>query len=170
MHSRHGFRHNTQITTSGTPDSIRKKEKGETVNSPSHPRVALVDIIQRDPAPVAAWAPRLSRAYSYKEKREDRRLSTYPSETLLRADVRARDRRAAYMRKRVSDIPVLYDLDERFRVMDRFADYRQVLTLASPPIETLGPPPIARDLASFANDELAGLCARFPDRFVGLAA
>ena len=27
----------------------------------------------------------------------------------------------------------LYDLDVRFRVMDRFADYRQVLTLATPP-------------------------------------
>jgi hypothetical protein len=47
MHSRHGFRPNTQITTSGTPDSIKKKEKGETVNSPRHPRVALLDIIQR---------------------------------------------------------------------------------------------------------------------------
>jgi hypothetical protein len=29
----------------------------------------------------------------------------------------------------------LYDLDVRFSVMDRFQDYRQVLTLATPPIE-----------------------------------
>lgn len=77
---------------------------------------------------------------------------------------------AAYMRKRVSAIPVLYDLDERFRVMDRFGDYRQILTLASPPIETLGEPAVTGDLACLANDELADLCARYPDRFVGFAA
>jgi aminocarboxymuconate-semialdehyde decarboxylase len=77
---------------------------------------------------------------------------------------------AVYMRKRVSAIPVLYDLDARFKVMDRFGDYRQVLTLASPPIETLGPPPVAADLAKLANDEMAALCARYPDRFVGFAA
>ena len=78
---------------------------------------------------------------------------------------------AANMRKRVAGIPVLYDLDERFRVMDLFGeDYRQILTIASPPIEALGPPTIARDLATLANDELGQLCAKYPDRFVGFAA
>jgi aminocarboxymuconate-semialdehyde decarboxylase len=77
---------------------------------------------------------------------------------------------ASYMRKRVSAIPVLYDLDERFRVMDRFGEYRQVLTVASPPIETLGPPKVTAALAALANDELAELCATYPDRFVGFAA
>lgn len=78
---------------------------------------------------------------------------------------------AANMRKRVSAIPVLYDLDARFRVMERFGDeYRQILTVASPPIETLGPPPVAADLARLVNDELAELCAAHPDRFVGFAA
>ena len=78
---------------------------------------------------------------------------------------------ASYMRKRVSAIPVLYDLDERFRVMDRFGpDYRQILTIASPPIETLGEPAATRDLARLANDELAELCGAHPDRFSGFAA
>jgi len=78
---------------------------------------------------------------------------------------------AANMRKRVSAIPVLYDLDARFRVMERFGDeYRQILTVASPPIETLGPPDRAADLARLANDELAELCGTHPDRFVGFAA
>jgi len=77
---------------------------------------------------------------------------------------------AMYMRKRVSAIPVLYDLETRFRVMDRFGDYRQVLTVASPPIETLGPPATTAALAHLANDELAELCVRYPDRFVGFAA
>ncbi|HEV8672129.1 MAG TPA: amidohydrolase family protein [Candidatus Limnocylindria bacterium] len=78
---------------------------------------------------------------------------------------------AANMRKRVSAIPVLYDLDARQRVMERFGDdYRQILTVASPPIETLGPPPVAAELARLANDELAELCAAHPDRFMGFAA
>ena len=39
------------------------------------------------------------------------------------------------MGKRVRGVPMLYDLDERFRVMDRFGpDYRQILSIASPPI------------------------------------
>jgi predicted TIM-barrel fold metal-dependent hydrolase len=77
---------------------------------------------------------------------------------------------ASYMQKRTAGIPVLYDLDARFRVMDTFADYVQVLTLASPPIEAVGPPARTRDLARLANDEMADLVRRYPDRFVGFAA
>jgi len=36
------------------------------------------------------------------------------------------------MGKRVREIPVLVDLEQRFRVMDQFADYAQVSCLASP--------------------------------------
>ena len=36
-----------------------------------------------------------------------------------------------YIGKRVRGVPMLADLDERFRVMDQFGeDYRQVLALA----------------------------------------
>ena len=42
------------------------------------------------------------------------------------------------MLKRVTSVPMLVDLDERFRVMDRFDDYSQVLSLASPPIGDAG--------------------------------
>jgi len=37
--------------------------------------------------------------------------------------------------KRVRGVPMLVDLDERFRVMDRFDGYEQVLSIATPPIE-----------------------------------
>lgn len=74
------------------------------------------------------------------------------------------------MQKRTAAIPVLYDLDERFRVMDRFPEYVQVLTLASPPVEAAGPPTLARDLARLANDEMAELVRQHPDRFLGFAA
>ena len=45
-----------------------------------------------------------------------------------------------YMQKRTRAIPVLTDLDLRFRIMDRYEGYVQVLTLCSPPIESLGEP------------------------------
>lgn len=74
------------------------------------------------------------------------------------------------MGKRVRDIPMLVDLDERFRVMDRFDDYCQVISLASPPIEALGGPQVATELAKAANDGMAELVGRFPDRFPAFAA
>jgi aminocarboxymuconate-semialdehyde decarboxylase len=77
---------------------------------------------------------------------------------------------ASYMQKRVAAIPCIYDLDERFRVMDRFAEYTQVLTLGSPPVEALGDVALTRDLARLANDSMAELCRRHPDRFLGFAA
>jgi aminocarboxymuconate-semialdehyde decarboxylase len=78
--------------------------------------------------------------------------------------------RLASIQQRMADIPALYDLDVRFRVMDEFGDYRQILTLASPPIEALGEPTLARDLATLANDSMADLVAKHPDRFAGFAA
>jgi len=74
------------------------------------------------------------------------------------------------MGKRVRDIPILVDLDERFRVMDRFGDYQQVLSLASPPIEVLATGEVAADLARHANDGLSELVARHPDRFPAFTA
>ncbi len=65
--------------------------------------------------------------------------------------------------------PVLYDLDARERALEPFSDYHQVLVLAAPPLDELGPVAVARDLARFANDEMAGL-VRDRDRFVGFAA
>ena len=65
---------------------------------------------------------------------------------------------------------MLFDLDERFRVMDRFEDYHQVLSLASPPIEALGGPDVTVPLARAANDGLARLVDSHPDRVPGFVA
>ena len=70
----------------------------------------------------------------------------------------------------IREDPALIDLDARWRTIDPFGDYRQVLTLAVPPLEELGEPPVARELARSANDELAALVARYPDRFAGFTA
>jgi aminocarboxymuconate-semialdehyde decarboxylase len=73
--------------------------------------------------------------------------------------------------QRVRDIPMLVDLDERFRVMDQFGpDYRQILSLASPPLEVLGGPEVSTQLAQAANDGMADLVRRHPDRFPGFVA
>lgn len=75
-----------------------------------------------------------------------------------------------YMQKRVRGIPVLVDLNERFRIMDRYEGYVQVLTLASPPIEALGGPDLTPELAKLANDGMAELVRKYPDRFPGFVA
>jgi uncharacterized protein len=75
------------------------------------------------------------------------------------------------MHKRVREIPSIVDLDERFRIMDRFGDdYAQVICLPSPPIEVFGPPPLATELARLANDGLAELVRQHPRRFPAFVA
>jgi uncharacterized protein len=72
--------------------------------------------------------------------------------------------------KRMRGIPMLWDLDVRFRVMDAFDAYEQVLSLPTPPIEVFAKPADAIDLARAANDSMADLVRRYPDRFPGFAA
>jgi len=69
--------------------------------------------------------------------------------------------------KRWLTLKTLFDLDERFRVMDRFLGYRQFLTPSLPPVEDLADGQAATDLARLMNDELAELVAAHPDRFAG---
>jgi predicted TIM-barrel fold metal-dependent hydrolase len=63
----------------------------------------------------------------------------------------------------------LTSLDARFRMMDEFDGYRQVLSLAGPPPEVVAPN-ASRELSAIANDELAELLAKYPDRFAGAVA
>jgi aminocarboxymuconate-semialdehyde decarboxylase len=74
------------------------------------------------------------------------------------------------MGKRVRNIPVLVDVDARLRMLEQFGDdYRQVLTLASPPIERMAGPAVSPELATVANAGMAELVAKY-DRFVGFVA
>ena len=65
---------------------------------------------------------------------------------------------------------MLFDLDLRFRVMDQFGEYRQVISMASPPVEAFGGPEVTPELARMANDAMAELVARYPDRFPSFLA
>jgi aminocarboxymuconate-semialdehyde decarboxylase len=75
-----------------------------------------------------------------------------------------------HMQKRMRGIPVLVDLELRLRIMDRYEGYAQVLTLASPPIEIVAGPDVSPDLARLANDSMAEIVSRHPDRFLGFVA
>ncbi|HTI85779.1 MAG TPA: amidohydrolase family protein [Alphaproteobacteria bacterium] len=72
--------------------------------------------------------------------------------------------------KRWLNIPFLVDLDDRFRKMDEFGDYRQILSLSAPPIEALAGPKDAPALARLGNDGMAEYCRKYPDRFPGFMA
>jgi len=74
--------------------------------------------------------------------------------------------------KRWLHIPFLHDLDVRFRMLAEFGpDYRQILSLSAPPIESINPDRrITLDLAALANDSMADLVRRHPDRFPGFIA
>lgn len=73
------------------------------------------------------------------------------------------------MGKRVREIPVLHDLEKRFRVMDEFDDYAQIICVAAPPLEVLSPD-LSPELAKIANDGLAEYVDKYPDRFPGFVA
>src|SRR5437764_9655981 len=66
---------------------------------------------------------------------------------------------------RLRGVKKLFDLDERFREMDQFGDYREIISLPNPPIEDLVTGPAGLDLARTGNNAMAELCARHPDRF-----
>jgi predicted TIM-barrel fold metal-dependent hydrolase len=67
--------------------------------------------------------------------------------------------------KRWINLRSLYDLDTRFRIMDKFDSYSQLLTPSMPPVEELGDSAEAASLARLMNDGLAELARRYPDRF-----
>jgi predicted TIM-barrel fold metal-dependent hydrolase len=79
--------------------------------------------------------------------------------------------RGAYMMKRVSNIPMLYDLDARFRKIDQFGDdYKQVFSLNLPPVEAVFDRNESPEMARVANDGMAEVVAKYPDRFPGFVA
>jgi uncharacterized protein len=59
----------------------------------------------------------------------------------------------------------LCDVDARLALLDEFEGLQQVLSLANPPLELIAAPSEAPDLARLANDALADICRKHPDRF-----
>ena len=57
--------------------------------------------------------------------------------------------------KRTTDKSVLRDLDGRFRLMDEFGDYQQVITVPGPQPAVLAGPDASPEIARIANDGMA---------------
>ncbi|MBI2849477.1 MAG: amidohydrolase [Chloroflexi bacterium] len=70
-----------------------------------------------------------------------------------------------YLKDVIESLPTLFDLDHRFRIMDKFDGLMQVLTVTQPPLELFTTPQKAIDLARLANDEMAEIVLKYPDRF-----
>jgi predicted TIM-barrel fold metal-dependent hydrolase len=62
-------------------------------------------------------------------------------------------------------LKTLWDIDARLRSLDEFDGLQQVLSLANPPLELVAGPDKTPELARMANDLLAELCRKHPDRF-----
>jgi uncharacterized protein len=74
------------------------------------------------------------------------------------------------LQERTRNIPALTDMDVRFRQMDEFGDYRQIINLTVPAVEDLGDATRNATMARIANEGLAELVAKHPDRFAGFCA
>jgi uncharacterized protein len=72
--------------------------------------------------------------------------------------------------KRMLGVPVLYDIDERLRMMREWPGYQQILTLSLPPIEQLAGPAESPALARLANDGMAQVVDAHRERFPGFVA
>ncbi len=75
-----------------------------------------------------------------------------------------------YLKNVIDSLPTLFDMEHRFRVMDKYGDLRHALTLALPPVEHIADEQKAVDMAKMANEEMAELVLKYPDRFVAAAA
>src|SRR3990172_6179677 len=72
--------------------------------------------------------------------------------------------------KVIEGTTALSDLDNRFRVLEKYAGLSQVLTIASPALEESASPEDAVYLAKIANDEMAELVLKYPDEFTAAVA
>lgn len=75
----------------------------------------------------------------------------------------------SWVRKQLEASTGTFDYNIRFRILDKY-DCSQILTLVAPPIEDIAEPKEAVKLAQLANDEMAELVNKYPDRFVAAIA
>ena len=66
--------------------------------------------------------------------------------------------------------PAMVDVEERLRIIDRHEGYVQILNTSLPPVEDVVSPKDAVELAKIANDSMAELVYRYPDRFIAATA
>lgn len=78
--------------------------------------------------------------------------------------------RPMLMFERAQALPVMVDLEARLELMDQFPGYSQILSLASPTIESLANPQGSPELARIGNDAMAAAVSKYKHRFPGFIA
>jgi predicted TIM-barrel fold metal-dependent hydrolase len=72
---------------------------------------------------------------------------------------------------RLRGVKPIFDLDVRFREMDVAGDgYCQIISLPNPPMEDVASKEVVTELCKVANEAMAELCVKHPDRFPAFAA
>jgi uncharacterized protein len=73
--------------------------------------------------------------------------------------------------KRMSSLRMLWDIEARVEMLDeQFPDVQQVLTLSLPAPELMGGSDLAPELARIANDDMAAMVTRWPEKFPAFIA
>jgi predicted TIM-barrel fold metal-dependent hydrolase len=70
----------------------------------------------------------------------------------------------------MSPQPSMVDIEARLRIMDRHEGYVQILNISLPPPEEVTSPADTVELSKIANDSLAELVYKYPDRFLAATA
>src|SRR4051812_2377842 len=71
---------------------------------------------------------------------------------------------------RLRGVKKLFDLDLRFAEMDEIGGYAQIISLPNPPLEEIAQGATAQQLARVANDAMAELVGKHPQRFPAFVA
>jgi predicted TIM-barrel fold metal-dependent hydrolase len=72
--------------------------------------------------------------------------------------------------KRMTGLRMLWDLEARVQMLEKWPELQQVLTLAVPSPEALGDASASLGFARIANDDLAGIVSKWPQRFPAFVA
>jgi len=72
--------------------------------------------------------------------------------------------------KRMSSLRMLWDIEARVKMLEQWPDVQQVLTLSLPAPELVGGPDLSPELARIANDGMADMVRRWPDKFPAFVA
>ena len=84
---------------------------------------------------------------------------------------RLRKNHSGFYNQILGTCPPLFDMEERFRIMDLYPGVVQVLTVGPvPSLEDFADPKQAAELAQMANDEMAELLEKYRQRFVAAIA
>ena len=69
-------------------------------------------------------------------------------------------------KKNIDTLVTLFDMDARFRLMDKYDGLTHVIVPSYPPFEDIDDLQTSIDLARICNDEIAEFVLKYPDRFV----